>query len=212
MDLAGPDFVWDQAANDQLPNSRAKKFYDLLQAADEPLYRGSNPSSPHNFDPASWLEASGGLSKGRVYGFGSQPFHHSFGDIAYCGSGFKVKHKEATKNAQKELNERFDLLQKEMEKLKQTNMQLQGQQRVILKAMEQCLPDTIRQMLQDIQWTNHSHAGGSGNQEQQYVDSINRDEGHCRSHADSNRHNNENIMSSIGINDANEGEEGDMED
>ncbi|KAL0448447.1 UNVERIFIED_CONTAM: hypothetical protein Slati_1401100 [Sesamum latifolium] len=40
MDLVGPDLVWDQAAHDQLPNSEAKKFYDLLQAADEPLYRG----------------------------------------------------------------------------------------------------------------------------------------------------------------------------
>ncbi|KAK4425484.1 hypothetical protein Salat_1742400, partial [Sesamum alatum] len=125
---------------------KAKKVrvtYDTLVQRND----ATNPSSPCNFDPAAWLEASGGLSKGRVYGFGSQPFHHSFGDIAYCGSGFKVKHKEAAKNAQKESNERFDLLQKEMEKLKQTNMQLQGQQRVILKAMEQCLSDTIRQML-----------------------------------------------------------------
>ncbi|KAL0449648.1 UNVERIFIED_CONTAM: hypothetical protein Slati_1521200 [Sesamum latifolium] len=170
----------------------------------------SNPSSPHNFDPVAWLEASGGLSKGRVYGFGSQPLHRSFGDIA-CGSGFKAKHKEAAKIAQEESNEPFDRFQKEMEKLKQTNMQLQGQQRVILKAMEQCLPDTIRQMLQDIQWTNHSHAGGSGNQEQQYVDSINRGEGR-RSRVDSNRYNNKNVMSNVGINDAHESEEGDTED
>ncbi|KAL0413280.1 UNVERIFIED_CONTAM: hypothetical protein Sradi_1529700 [Sesamum radiatum] len=188
---------------------KAKKVrvtYDtLVQGKD-----ASNPSSPHNFDPVAWLEASGGLSKGRVYGFGSQPLHRSFGDIA-CGSGFKAKHKEAAKNAQEESNERFDRLQKEMEKLKQTNMQLQGQQRVILKAMEQCLPDTIRQMLQDIQWTNHSHAGGSGNQEQQYVDSINRGEGR-RSRGDSNRYNNENVMSNVGINDAHDSEEGDTED
>ncbi|KAK4425495.1 hypothetical protein Salat_1743500 [Sesamum alatum] len=64
--------------------------------------------------------------------------------------GFKVKHKEAAKNAQEESNERFDLLQKEIEKLKQTNMELQGQQRVILKVVEKCLPDSISQMLQDI--------------------------------------------------------------
>ncbi|KAL0420278.1 UNVERIFIED_CONTAM: hypothetical protein Slati_3050700 [Sesamum latifolium] len=85
-------------------------------------------------------------NKGRVYGFGSQPLHRSFGDIAR-GSGFKTKHKEAAKNAQEDSNERFDRLQDEMEKLKQTNMQLQGQHRVILKATEQCLPDTICQML-----------------------------------------------------------------
>ncbi|KAK4417120.1 hypothetical protein Salat_2537500 [Sesamum alatum] len=140
--------------------STHKCWTPLGLATSKPLTTPSKTDGMHGF------EASGGSSKFRAYGFGSQPLHRSFSDIAYSGSIFKVKQNKVAKHAQEESNKRFDLLQKEMEKLKQTNMQLQGEERVLLKAMEQCLSDKIRQMLQDIQWTNHSHTGGSGNHKQ----------------------------------------------
>lgn len=140
-------------------------------------------SSQPVFDPVAWIEATGGVPKGRVYGFGSQSPHQILGDSAHHG-GSKFKLEEATKCIQEESNERFAKLQKEMEQLK-------GENRAILKIFEHCIPenipDSIRRMLEEIQWTNHTHAGGSGLREQEFVDSLR-----------------ENTRNNYDINDANE--------
>ncbi|KAG8362629.1 hypothetical protein BUALT_BualtUnG0056700 [Buddleja alternifolia] len=40
-------------------------------------------NSLSTFNPDAWIEACGGVPKGRVYGFGSQPPHQILGDIAH---------------------------------------------------------------------------------------------------------------------------------
>ncbi|KAG8377242.1 hypothetical protein BUALT_Bualt08G0007900 [Buddleja alternifolia] len=69
---------------------RVRGTYDSLVGNDS-----QNSSSPPIFDPAAWIEATGAVPKGRVYGFGSQPPHQILGDIAHQG-GSKSKLREAS--------------------------------------------------------------------------------------------------------------------
>ncbi|KAG8377686.1 hypothetical protein BUALT_Bualt08G0058600 [Buddleja alternifolia] len=48
-------------------------------------------NSLSTFNPDAWIEACGGVPKGRVYGFGSQPPHQILGDIAHSGHAHKSR-------------------------------------------------------------------------------------------------------------------------
>ncbi|KAL0458548.1 UNVERIFIED_CONTAM: hypothetical protein Slati_0482000 [Sesamum latifolium] len=131
-------------------------------------------SSQSSFDLSTWYDVTGGPSKGRLYGFGSNSLSTSACSVSSTIKASEEKLNKLTKVVEDmrsnttKMEEEFSRREEENRKLLETALEEARKREEEARNREADLQELVRKLLQDVKYTNHQFAGGSGQQEQQH--------------------------------------------
>ncbi|KAL0405698.1 UNVERIFIED_CONTAM: hypothetical protein Slati_3883700 [Sesamum latifolium] len=124
-------------------------------------------SSQSSFDLSTWYDVIGGPSKGRLYGFGSNLSSTSASSVSSSIKASKKKLNKLTK-AVEDMRSNTTKMEEEFSRREEENRKLLETALEEARKREADLQELVRKLLQDVGYTNHQFAGGSGQQEQQH--------------------------------------------
>ncbi|KAL2238084.1 UNVERIFIED_CONTAM: hypothetical protein Sindi_1000100 [Sesamum indicum] len=116
-----------------------------------------------SFDISTWYDITGGPSKGRLYGFGCSSSSTSSSSVSSTVKASDQKINKLTKAV-----EEFSRREEENRKFFKSALEEARKREEEAWKREADLQELVRKLIQDVGYTNHQFADGSGQQEQQH--------------------------------------------